>query len=94
MPVPRFRSAATASRLSPGKVPLQRVQVSKDEILRLLSFFIEMLNGINDQRGEALALSHKREELKSNLLRTKNSDLSFQDLSNAHSRSFVRYPSP
>lgn len=82
-----------ASRLSPGRPPLQSIEVCKRELLVLLDFLVRMMDEIQTSdswgREEAFDLARELEFLRTELFKTTDGLLSFDEINNVNPEAFV-----
>jgi hypothetical protein len=62
-PLPRDALRAPARRLSPGKTPLEWISVHKEELMAMLRFLIELLDGSVEEEGQLSPQARKLEAL-------------------------------
>ncbi len=79
-PLRREQLNEPARRLSLGKIPLERLSASKADTLDLLTFLIEMLDGIADAEKQPSPLGRKLESLKAGVSQTEGETLSIEDI--------------
>ncbi|KAH6682473.1 hypothetical protein B0J14DRAFT_693970 [Halenospora varia] len=81
-----------ASRLSPGRPPLQSIEVCKRELLVLLDFLVRMMDEIQTSdswgREEAFDLARELEFLRIELFKTTDGLLSFDEINNVNPEAF------
>lgn len=88
--LPRESLFEVANRLSSGRLPLQSISIPGEELVPLLGFFVQMLDGITtDTSGKASALARKLEGISTTISESSGASVTFQELENAGPHSFV-----
>jgi hypothetical protein len=88
--LPRESLFEVANRLSSGRLPLQSISIPREELVPLLRFSVQMLDGITtDTSGKASALARKLEGISTTISESSGASVTFQELENAGPHSFV-----
>ena len=88
-PLSRNTLRGIVGRIKSGKTPVDRFSASKDNMVRLIIFLIEMVDGMVEEKGQSSPLARKLDTLKLGISRVERFSLTFEALEAADPDAFV-----